>query len=213
MRASAAALAAPDSPRTLCIGLERGLPLRALMPLLREVLAHAGQMQLTLAEEPPEALAEALRQGGLDLAILPELHPLPDPLSRWRLWTQRIAVLLPEGHPLAARAEIGARELRSGLLLPPASAAAAAAMPSGAEAGPRAAHGAGASAAALEALVALGLGVALLPEGGTPPEGCVARHFSGAEQPVVLAVPAGRPMNAAVSAFVKLARARRWEGA
>jgi hypothetical protein len=34
--------------------------------------------------------------------------------------------------------------------------------------------------------------------------------LEGAATPVVLAVPAGRPMNPAVSAFVKLARARRW---
>jgi len=48
-----------------------------------------------------------------------------------------------------------------------------------------------------------------LPEGVATGPGCVARPREAAATPVMLAVPAGRPMNPAISAYVKLARARR----
>ncbi len=215
VRAGAAGFARKDAPQTLRIGIERCLPVAALLPLLREVVAHVARTELSLAEDSPDALAEALLHGDLDVALLPELSPLPDRLSRWPLWPQRVAVLLHAGHALAALPEVSAAGLAGESWLHPASAAAAAAQRvlEGGAPWPRAAHSANASGAALEALVALGLGVALVPEGASRhAPGCVERVLAGVDaRPVVLALPAGRPMNAAVAAFVKLARARRWE--
>jgi DNA-binding transcriptional LysR family regulator len=211
VRAGAAALMKGDAPAPLRLGMERGLPLRALTPLLGEVIAHVGQAALSLSEDSPESLTEALLHGALDVALLPEPHPLPDRLSRWPLWTQRLSVLLPEHHPLAARDALTFADLMGEPVLPPASAAAGAAMVAAGFTRSPGGHSAGAAPAGQEVLVALGLGVALVPEGPAPGAGCVARPLEGAATPVVLAVPAGRPMNRAVSAFVKLARARRWE--
>ncbi|WP_207541123.1 LysR family transcriptional regulator [Sabulicella rubraurantiaca] len=215
VKAGATGFARRNGPMPLRVGVERCLPVGALLPLLREVLSHVREVEVSIAEDAPEELAEALLQGRIDVALLPEIHVLPERLQRWRLWTQRIAVLLPEGHPLAGREEVGAEELRGERLLPPATPAAGAVMERlcPAREAPRAPHGAGASAAGLEALVALGLGVALAPEEAPRLPGCAVRPLrdEAAAQPVVLAVPAGRPMNQAVSAFVRLARARRWE--
>jgi DNA-binding transcriptional LysR family regulator len=215
VRSGATGFARRDGPVPLRIGLERCLPVRTLLPLLREVAAHIHQLELILAEDTPDALAEALLAGALDVALLPGMAPLPDRLSRWPLWTQGLAVLLPEGHPLAERAEVPAEALRGEALLPSVSAAAAAACARIGEAVPlrRAAHAAGSSMGALDALVALGLGIALVPAGAPHGPGCVERPLAGEGMalPVLLAVPAGRPMNPAVAAFVKLARARRWD--
>lgn len=212
VRAGAAGFARRNGPVPLRIGLERGIPPATLLPLLREVIAHVGGVELTLAEDAPEKLAEALLAGALDLALLPETQPLPERLSRWPLYTQRIAVLLPETHELAAAASVAPERLASAALLPAtcAGSAAAFAQLAGARHGP---HGAG-STAALEVVVALGLGPALVPAGGARLPGCVERALEGpgATRPVLLAVAAGRPMNPATGAFVKLARARRWDG-
>lgn len=211
VRAGAAALTRRDAPAPLRLGLERGLPVRMLAPLLGQVIEHVAQAAITLSEEAPEALTEALLQGRLDVALLPEPHPLPDRLSRWPLWTQRLCVLLPEGHALALRDSLTSMELMGEPLLPPSSLAAAAAMAANGLAAPEGGHSAGAAPTGQEVLVALGLGLALVPEGVTTGPGCVARPLEASATPVVLAVPAGRPMNPAVSAFVKLARARRWD--
>jgi DNA-binding transcriptional LysR family regulator len=63
------------------------------------------------------------------------------------------------------------------------------------------------------ALVALGLGVALVPAGAPVPPGTLALPLVEPEvsHPIVLAAAAGRPMNRAVGALVKLARAGAWD--
>jgi len=212
VRAGAAGFARRDGPAPLRIGVERGIPPATLLPLLREVIAHVGGVELTLAEDAADALAEALLGGTLDAALLPETGPLPERLSRWPVFTQHIAVLLPEAHALAARAAVPAAELAAAALLPASCAGSAAAAEAAGTA--RATHVAG-SAATVELLVALGLGPALAPSGRLRLPGCVERPLEGpgATRPVLLAIPAGRPMNAAVGAFVKLARARRWDAA
>ncbi|MBY0335905.1 MAG: LysR family transcriptional regulator [Acetobacteraceae bacterium] len=217
VRVGAAGFARKDGPKPLRVGIERCLPVRALLPLLREVVAHVGEVELSLIEDAPEPLAEALLHGQLDTALLPAVHDLPERLSRWPLWTQRISVLLPEGHELALRDALSPADLAGQAMLAPAAAGAAAALERlwAGEAHRRAAHSAGASAAALEALVALGLGLSLTPESEPRLPGTVVRPLQApeAEQAIILATPAGRPMNPAVSAFVKLARARRWDPA
>jgi DNA-binding transcriptional LysR family regulator len=215
VRQGATSFARRDAPQPLRLGVERAMPIRAVLPLLQQVVTHIGEIELSLREDTPEALAEDLLHGTLDVALLPELHQLPDRLSRWPLWTQRIVVLLPETHALASHAELTSADLAGEPILTPAAPGAAAALERLAGSGGlrRAAHSAGASPAALEALVALGLGVALIPEKAPVLHGCATRPLrdEAAAHPVLLVVPAGRPMNPAVAAFVKLARARRWE--
>jgi DNA-binding transcriptional LysR family regulator len=217
VREGAAGFARKDTPKPLRLGIERCLPIRALLPLLREVVGHVAEAELSLVEDAPDPLAEALLRGDLDAALLPEIHELPERLARWPLWTQHIGVLLPERHPLALREEVSPEELAGEALIEPAAAGAAAALRklAGGGAARLAAHRAGASEAGLESLVALGLGLSLTPAERPETPGCVVRRLGdpAAAQSVMLAVPAGRPMNPAVSAFVKLARARRWEAA
>jgi DNA-binding transcriptional LysR family regulator len=208
VRTGAAGYARRDGPVRLRLGVERGLPVAPVVPLLREVLAHVAAVELTLAEDTPEALVAALLEGALDVALLPETG-LPERLSRWPLWTRRVVALLPDGHRLAAQEEVTRADLAGETLL---------ALPDDGcwpdDAPARsAAHGC-CSVAGLEALVALGLGIGLVPAGAPRLGGCVERPLErGLARSVMLALPAGRPLNAAVGAFVKLARARRWEPA
>jgi DNA-binding transcriptional LysR family regulator len=67
----------------------------------------------------------------------------------------------------------------------------------------------------LRALVALGLGLALAPARMSVPAGVVALPLLEPElgHSVTLGVVAGRPMNRAVSAFLKLVRACQWQNA
>lgn len=217
VRQGATGFARKDAPKPLRVGIERWLPIRALLPLLREVVSHVSEVELSLIEDAPDPLADFLLRGELDAALLSETHELPERLSRWPLWTQRIGVLLPERHPLALQAEVAPDDLAGEAMLEPAAAGAAAVLRhlAGGAYAPRAAHTAGASMSGIEALVALGLGLTLTSADRPDMPGCVVRPLrsEAAAQAVMLAVPAGRPMNPAVSAFVKLARARRWETA
>ena len=203
VHAGAAGFARGGGAAPLRIGVARWLPLHPLLPPLREVIAAVRGTELAGVEDAPAPLMEALLRGALDVAVLPAGSDLPERLSRWPLWAQRVAVLLPAAHPLAAREALGAADLAAEVML----ASPCADMLTEGGCVP---HEAG-SPAGLEALVALGLGLALVPAMAPRLPECVARPVEALSLPVVLAAPAGRPMNAAVGAFVRLARARRWE--
>ncbi|WP_376087759.1 LysR family transcriptional regulator [Roseomonas sp. CCTCC AB2023176] len=211
---------ADDAP--LRLGLAPGLDGIALTSVLREVASRVQGLDVRLRRDAGPALVEALLAGDLDVALLPETGALPDRLNRWPLWSERIAVLLREDHPLAAAPAVPAAALDGASLVAPG-------MPG--EAGPdwtpaavafarlQEEHGiraVGRHAASCHPeaalLVAAGLGVGLAPEGAVLPPGIVARPLAAPEiaYPVILSAAAGRPMNRAVSAFVKLVRAARW---
>lgn len=200
----------------LRLGLAPGLPGEPLASVLREVAARIEGLQLTLRRREEEALAEDLLGGELDVALLPGGTHLPDRLNRWPLWPQRVAVLLPADHPMAVQETIPAETLRGervvGVTDRPGAAASLARL--GAEHGVTLAptHRAGCYAEAA-LLVALGLGICLAPSDLAVPAGVVSRPLASPTlgQPVLLSAPAGRPMNRAVGAFVKLFRARGWE--
>ena len=197
----------------LRLGLAPSVPTAAL----QEVAGLVQGLELTSRRDTEPALAEALLRGELDAAVLPEAAPLPERLSRWPLWPERVVLLAPEGHPLAARGEVEAAALDDAAMVAadPRGPCGAALDRLGAEHGvhPVARHRGG--EAEVGALVALGLGVALAPAGTPLPPGVVALPLVSPElsHPVVLRAAAGRPMNRAVGAFVKLVRAREWGSA
>ena len=198
----------------LRLGLAPEVNLDQLMPLLGEVARRVEGATPTLLRQEEDLLIEALMEGRLDIAVLPQGTPLPERLSCWRLWAEEVVLLAGETHPLAAsNARVGAAELASLRLLVPrhrGTTEACAGLSGTAGATPNVVGG-------LEEagmLVRLGLGVALMPGSLPRPAGTVACGLAEptARFSLLLAVPAGRPMNPAVSAFVKLARARGWQG-
>ncbi len=200
----------------LRIGITDAVQATGLPRVLREVAGRVTELRLTLRRGAAPALAEALLAGELDAALLPGIDPLPERLNRWPLWSEGIIVLLPEEHELAAQDSIPASSLdgRSLVLPDPASPVAAVIARLEREHGiqPLLHHAAGGQDEA-GLLVAAGLGLGLGPAGTALPGGVVARPLAEPEltHPVVLSTAAGRPMNRAVSAFVKLVRAVRWQ--
>lgn len=206
-----------EDAASLRLGLAPSVPFSALLPPLREVAARVEGSELTLLRREGDALAAALLAGELDVAVLPETEPLPERLNRWPLWPERLWVLAPDDHPLAARDAVDAAALDGVAVVAaePSGTAEAALARLGVERGirPQPPQHRGGGYPELGALVALGLGLALVPAGAPVPAGTVARPLVKPEvsHPVVLAAAAGRPMNRAVGAFVRLVRARAWE--
>ncbi|SHJ25167.1 DNA-binding transcriptional regulator, LysR family [Roseomonas rosea] len=200
----------------LRIGITDAVHASGLPRVLREVAGRVSELRLTLRRGAAPALTEALLGGELDAALLPEVGALPERLNRWPLWSEGIVVLVPEDHELASRASIPASALhgQSVVVLDAAHPVAAVMARLEREHGihPLPQHAAdGHDEAGL--LVAAGMGLGLAPVGAVLPKGVVARPLAEPEltHPVVLSTAAGRPMNRAVSAFVKLVRAVRWE--
>jgi hypothetical protein len=73
---------------------------------LRATLTDAAQrfpqLEIELIESSRKRLATALRNGGVGIAIVPGAAPLPENRVL-ALWSERILVAIPEGHPLAER--------------------------------------------------------------------------------------------------------------
>nr|WP_245215626.1 LysR family transcriptional regulator [Pararoseomonas baculiformis] len=200
----------------LRIGITDALHGCGLPKVLREVAGRVPELRLTLRRGAAGVLTEALLAGDLDAALLPGLGPLPERLNRWPLWSEGIVVLVPEGDPLAGMAAIPSAALdgRAVVALDAAHPVGAALARLESEHGVRLLpHHMADGPAEAGLLVAAGIGLGLAPVGVHVPEGVVARPLAEPElaHPVVLSTAAGRPMNRAVSAFVRLVRAVRWE--
>jgi LysR family hydrogen peroxide-inducible transcriptional activator len=217
VRARAADHRRAEDAAPLRLGLAPSIPLGTLSPLLKEVATRVQGFEMTLRRGAGPELVEAMLHGTLDLALLPEGDPLPDRLNTWPLWVEGVVVIAPAGHRLAAMERVEAAALQGETLIEaePPGACSTVARRLEAEHGLalRAPHRGAEMEVAL--LVALGLGIALAPAGTLLPEGVVARPLVAPEfsHRVLLGTVAGRPMNRAGSAFLKLARARQWDGA
>lgn len=204
----------------LRIGICAFLAMGPLLAPLREVADAVAGSSLELRRGGDSALIEWLMQGAIDLAVLPQTGPMPERVQVWPLWTMQPQVWLPDGHALARESEplpiaalcehpmIGviaddesselvrkAMHTRWGLVMSRRHRAN----------GPE----------ELAAMVALGLGWGMVPEGAPAPPGVRSRPLicdPPLQIPIRLAVMAGRPMNRAVGHFHRLVRARFVDG-
>lgn len=217
VRAHASSVRRGQAAAPLRLGVASSVPLGSLLPLLREVGQRIEGLELDLRHAPGPALVEGVLAGALDAALLPEVAPLPERMSRWPLYPERIVLAAPDAHPLAALPEVPAWALDGAGVLDRADGqgggpgAALEHLRDRAGIRPQIRHR-GATEEHVCLMVAAGLGVALMPERQGLPPGVVSRALvePAVEHPVVLAVAGGRPMNRAVSAFTKLARAVSW---
>ena len=86
----------------LAVGFYTSLSAGNVRATLTNVSQQFPQLEIELTESSRKRLATALRNGGVDIAIVPGAAPLPES-TVLALWSERILVAIPEGHPLADR--------------------------------------------------------------------------------------------------------------
>jgi DNA-binding transcriptional LysR family regulator len=174
---------------------------------------HPG-VELTVREEPSVTLAALLRDDVLDLAFLSLTDQIErDGLGLELLATEDLVAVLPLDHRFAGRERVGLAELRDEPFIAynEGGALRHLLMQAAAEAGftPQVAF-ASKEFSRIRALVARGLGVAVLPRSGTDPTSDVAvveLDAPGVHRDVTLAWRADRRHAPAAAAFLALARA------
>jgi LysR family transcriptional regulator, transcription activator of glutamate synthase operon len=195
-------------------------PLDLPLLLARFHERHPG-VELAVREEPSETLATMVQEGALDLAFLSAgQHAARRPLATRQLATEELVALLPADHRLAPRKRLRLAELqdeqfigyREGATIRQLLISAAA------EAGfqPRLAFESN-EVPRIRALVARGLGVAVLPrsEGHPGDDRIAVAPLRGptVRRDVTLVWHAGRRHSPAATAFLELAQQARELGA
>jgi DNA-binding transcriptional LysR family regulator len=167
-------------------------------------------LQLTTSPRGSVGLVESLLDGSLDLALVSVPGRTPAGVRIWTTHREPLLLILPEGHRLADRAEVGVPDLAGEAFVD---------FPEGY--GNRAVVDRAFAAAGVQRQVAVqvmditsgasyvreGLGVAILPPFAVPDRrGLVVRPLAGSdlEWPLGLAVSALRPPSAAARALLEL---------
>jgi len=100
----------------LTIGFFTSLSAGNLRATLVEFRQRFPQIELVMAERSRTRLITALRNGGIDIAIVTGEAPLLDG-NAMQLWSDRIMVTLPQDHPLAAKDIVYWTDLRAETVL------------------------------------------------------------------------------------------------
>jgi DNA-binding transcriptional LysR family regulator len=100
----------------LTVGFYTSLAAGNLRATLIDVSQRFPQLELQMFESSRARLVTALRNGVVDIAIIPGATPLPESKTM-SLWSERILVGLPEGHPLAEREPVYWSDLREEKIL------------------------------------------------------------------------------------------------
>jgi DNA-binding transcriptional LysR family regulator len=175
---------------------------RGLLPGVLRTLAdrHPG-LSVSLRELEPDVAVAALRRGDIDLAIVQD-WPSDDALSRQHLLDDAFDLAVAPGHPLAGRSRVALADVAGEPWISWPEGQLCHSWLRGMLASPRIVHTAGEHATQL-ALVAAGLGVALIPRLGRPP---AAVAYVPVEPPLTRSVDvlwrASYDQHPAVSAFL-----------
>jgi len=100
----------------LTIGFFTSLSAGNLRATLVEFRQRFPQIELVMAERSRTRLITALRNGGIDIAIVTGEAPLLDG-NAMQLWSDRILVTVPQDHPLAAKEIVYWTDLRAETVL------------------------------------------------------------------------------------------------
>ncbi|MEM1045335.1 MAG: LysR family transcriptional regulator [Pseudomonadota bacterium] len=201
----------------LNLGVSMTMSPRLLVEPISEINRRFEDLELVLDQEPAGQLLDQLEDGRLELAIFATGETLPERMHRWPLYKERHHVVFPAGHPLAEHDSVPLAALdgetwidRPYCSIPTMFARLC--EDSGVRLSIK--HRAS-SDDQVQHMVLAGLGCSLLPTGRAILAGIAARPIDEfpAERTVVVAAVAGRPFAPASDAFVRLVRARCWEGA
>ncbi|MET9604902.1 LysR substrate-binding domain-containing protein [Streptomyces sp. NPDC006512] len=154
--------------------------------------AHPG-VELSLLEDHSDRLVEGVRAGTVDLALVGTANANPDGLEALTLVSERLAVAVPAGHPLAGRRRVTLRDVTAHpvVCMPPGTGLRTAFDHACAARGLRPAIALQASAAdAVVALAVRGLGVAVLSESmaASHRDRLTARTIDDVETPALLSL-------------------------
>jgi DNA-binding transcriptional LysR family regulator len=100
----------------LAVGFYTSLAAGNLRATLIDVSQRFPQLELEMFESSRGRLITALRNGVVDIAIVPGATALPDTKSMG-LWSERMLVAIPEGHPFANRESLHWVDLRGEKIL------------------------------------------------------------------------------------------------
>ncbi|GGX76251.1 LysR family transcriptional regulator [Streptomyces fructofermentans] len=90
----------------LTVGMVTGCTVTPLFDALAAFHRERPGVEIALAEDNSERLVEAVRAGGLDLALVGTADAVPDGLDRLTIVSERLVAAVPAGHPLAGRRRI-----------------------------------------------------------------------------------------------------------
>lgn len=188
-------------------------PMR-FVSFLAQFRADNPGVELTLLGHTHEQLAELLRKGEIDLALMARPDGFEAPLQAHTLYRERFVIACSAGHRLAARNAVRMADLDGETYLRRVHCEYAAHLSAS-----LAAHGArieGAYGSEREdwvlTMVAAGMGVCFLPEFSNTMPGVISRPIVdlAMEREVALVGMAGRSWSSPVAAFLRAARTYRW---
>lgn len=204
----------------LRIGLCSLVSIAVLLPLIQELSRRFPTLELTVSHGSTARLTEMLLQGELDSALLPEPELDAERLNRWKLFEERLVVLVPPGHRLASLDMVPLSALQDEPVLVHtdeqcALRQALLRLCQGEQLTLQLRHRASSGDSILQ-LVGAGLGIAVAASGQPAPPSVVRRPILTEPADalcarIMLVTVAGRPVGRAADTFVKLARARAWD--
>lgn len=100
----------------LAVGFFTSLSAGNLQASLLEFKQRLPQVELAMVERSGSRLATALRKGVLDILIVTRTPPISD-CKTMSLWSERVLVVIPQDHALAAREVIYWTDLRAETVL------------------------------------------------------------------------------------------------
>jgi DNA-binding transcriptional LysR family regulator len=200
----------------LRLGLTASISAVFLAPVLAELQAHLKGFELTLSHGATDVLIERLLNSELDVGVLVEPEKLPERLNRWPLLIEPYVVVCGRGHRLANLDAVTIDALRDECVLTRANpgcdfSRALANLTAKAGMTPTLRH-VGSRDDDIWTMVASAMGVALSAARQPLPAELIAKKLAdtGAARTLLLVTVAGRAHGPAVTAFVKLMRARDW---
>jgi DNA-binding transcriptional LysR family regulator len=198
----------------LRLGVAPEIAIEVVTPGLQEVARRFPALEIQLSTEPQSRLTERLLRDELDAVCLMECQ-LPERLNGWPLFREEYRLAVAPSHPLAQQDSVQATALAGETLVELKESAVAARLRATCAGGSamRARHTVE-TIEQLQHLVALGLGIAVLPAHLPLSRAIVTRPLVEFAAPcaVFLAVVHGRRFSPALDRFVRVMRARTFGG-
>jgi DNA-binding transcriptional LysR family regulator len=198
----------------LTLGVAYGADSEALSDVLREVAGSLPGFELTIEAGSSAGLIQRGMSGEVDLLVVEAPDDAPERLESWSLYRHRYHLVARSDHTLADRTEVSVAELAEESWIDCGGDGSARLRMAAERVGISASfrHKAGEPPRALQ-LARAGFGSAVLPKPANGDGRLVALALIEDDflAPVVVAGIAGRRRSAAADAFVRAARARRWE--
>lgn len=197
----------------LKVGLAPTVSASLLISPLGEISKHVPGLEVELVEGAPDELAEMLLNGDLSVALVGGDNAAGARIDQWRLFTEKYVALVPTGHPLTQKSQIGVEDLAEAAILERVGhdgdeALRRSIFP---EAEPPFRHRSRHDGH-LQHLAVAGFGVLLAPEHMPHLDELSAVPFrdDAPRHSIHMLVIQGRPYSPALDAFVKVARVKDW---